>query len=699
MYISKFSAFNYRSLKQVIIRLENGKNVLVGKNNSGKSNIIKGIEILVGERFPSFQNITDNDFYTFEDVNEETGEVIEKISDDFYLEAELTGRDFDESLVLGIKKGTAFSKVKDSSILYSRLDDNEIKINFDFFQGLDELEQKEGIVPVSSGSGGKKTVWKNSIQLLDFLKNSKKIKLFFCKSRLDDDKAGYGLICIDSSGEIWISHFLSKKLRDSLVTTTVISALRSHKEDLRLVHYTWFGKLILGLWNKNKIKIQPNSDDSYEKLLKGKSLDIKNLVDQVFDSDTTAIRELLQGAIAHKSVSFKFMEDANNELHKNVKLFVNDGIDRPLHEKGTGIQSAIIISLFSLYCDQYHNTSSLLITEEPELFLHPQARRVISAELDKFLVLSSKQKRQLIISTHSTEYLKNVEPYNIIRVYKDSIKNCSICAQLSSAVSNQITIELKRFLWSNNSELFFADKVILVEGGEVYLIPAIVDKIQKGNQVLDYKNITVTRVNGKGSFLIYIKMLECFQIPYVILGDLDCFKDEVAKFIKHKNLHTLKVAVGKVKKAIGAMPVNYSGIAERLENVTKNFDAQLVQELFQKIQEGTLVPTDNQLLIATEFMKSKFVNGDKYKSIVDNLGLIEYQNIHLELRKNGMFVWEKGDLESCYTEEAQSSTTGMSKDIKALQLSYLLKIEENTIEKLFVNPKELNELVQVILTS
>ena len=30
MYISKFTAFNFRSLKQVFVRLEDGKNVIVG---------------------------------------------------------------------------------------------------------------------------------------------------------------------------------------------------------------------------------------------------------------------------------------------------------------------------------------------------------------------------------------------------------------------------------------------------------------------------------------------------------------------------------------------------------------------------------------------------------------------------------------------------------------------------------------------
>lgn len=695
MYISKFSAFNYRSLKQISIRLEKGKNVLVGKNNSGKSNIIKGLEILVGERFPSSHNITDNDFYTFEELDENTGELIEHISDNFYLEAELADRDFEETTILSIKKSTAFSIVKDSSVLYTKGEDNEIKINYTLFQGLDELEQMEGIE--FNPENRRKSTWRTSQQLLDLLKSSKMIKLFYCKARGDEEKAGYGLICFDASGKIWISHFLSKKLRDSLVTTTVISALRSHKEDLRLVHYTWFGKLILGLWNKNKVKLQPNTTESFETVLKAKSGDIKNLVDQVFDADTAAIRKILEGAIAHKAVSFKFMEDANNELHKNVKLFVNDGIDRPLHEKGTGIQSAIIISLFALYCEQYHSSSSLLITEEPELFLHPQARRVISAELDKFLDSNNKQKRQLIISTHSTEFLKNVEPFNVVRVYKNPEINCSVCTQLDTTVSQELTTELKRFLWSNNSELFFADKVILVEGGEVYLIPAIVDKVKGGNQILDYRNITVTRVNGKGSFLMYVKMLECFKIPYVILGDLDCFKDEVGKFTKHRGLTDLQISSAKVKKAISSLSIDYDKISKRLVDVSKNLDAQNIFDLFGKFQSRTLMPDDVQLQNVIEGMKSRFVSGDKYEAIITDIGEAEYRKIHSELRAHKMFIWEHGDLESCYSEEAKRKVLGVSKDIKALELSYHIKNTENPLSTLFTNIEEIYELVSLIL--
>ena len=432
MYISKYCAINFRSLRQVILRLEKGKNIIVGKNNSGKSNIIRGIEILVGEKYPTYQNFSDNDFYTYESTDELSGEINEIIADNLYLEVELAGRDFNDVVINSIKKKTAFSKVTSHKQLYFRNAEDNITVNFDFFQNLDEIEDREEVEILETFSGGrvKKTDWKSPTELLDFLKASKVLKLFFCKSRGNDEKAGFGLICEDASNNFWISHFLSKKLRDALITTTVISSLRSQKDDLRIAHYTWFGKLIEGLWVKNKLKVDPLTSKSYEVLIKEKTFDIKQLVDIVFSHETDDIRKLLAGAIAHKSISFKFLNDTKTDLYKNVEIFVNDGIDRPINEKGTGIQSAIIIALFSLYCEKFHNSSSLLIAEEPELFLHPQAKRVISSELDKFIKDSESTERQLIISTHSTEFLKNVDPYNIIRIFKNDKLNCSERRQL-----------------------------------------------------------------------------------------------------------------------------------------------------------------------------------------------------------------------------------------------------------------------------
>lgn len=53
MYISKVKINNYRSIKDLTINFNPGKNIIVGKNNSGKSNIIKAINIVLGENSPT----------------------------------------------------------------------------------------------------------------------------------------------------------------------------------------------------------------------------------------------------------------------------------------------------------------------------------------------------------------------------------------------------------------------------------------------------------------------------------------------------------------------------------------------------------------------------------------------------------------------------------------------------------------------
>ena len=87
-------------------------------------------------------------------------------------------------------------------------------------------------------------------------------------------------------------------------------------------------------------------------------------------------------------------------------LYVDDGFKSLLTDKGSGIQSAVIIGLFSYYT-KYVNavTSALLCIEEPELYLHPHARRLISDRLTDFIG----EKNQVIITTHSADFSEQAE--------------------------------------------------------------------------------------------------------------------------------------------------------------------------------------------------------------------------------------------------------------------------------------------------
>jgi len=698
VYISKLFAKNFRSLRQAVVRLENGKNVIVGKNNSGKSNIIKALELLVGEKHPSYATISQNDFYTYKCKDDE-GNLVEKVADDFYIEIELQGRDFNESEIKSMKKSAAFSKIGNISDVYKKEENEDIWVNFDFFQSLDDIENRPEIVKITETSkAGKpyetKVKWFNGEGLYQKVSTAKVIKIFLSKSRIDEDASGYGIIIIDSDNNFWVSHYMPKKFRDSIITTTVISALRSHKEDLRLNQYTWFGKLIGALWNANKTKVEPQSKKSYEELIREKSENIRVFVDAVFEENTIEMRKLLESAIAHNAVSFKFLSNSKFDLYKNVQIFVDDGIDRPINEKGTGIQSAVIIALFSQYCYRFHNSSSLLITEEPELYLHPQARRVISAELNNYIKSSKEQKRQLIISTHSTEYLRNVEPKNIIRVFKDDNLNCSVIAQLSDEVASEITKEIQRFIWSANTEMFFADKVILVEGGELYLLPALVDKILSKNQLLDYENTTVARVNGKGNFLTYLKMLHQFKIEWIVLGDLDCFRGEVRKICKHLSINEYDNEIEAITTKINASVTDFEGIKDRVDKIERNLDVQGLQNVFERFENGTIERDDEDLQKTLVYIRSRYIKVDIRNAIIEAIGIEKFTEMQKKLRNSNIFIWSFGELENYYSKNAKLLRG--SKDMKALELSYLVAEENSTLENWFENVDEINELIQRI---
>ena len=62
--ISKIIIDKYRSIDHVEINFpDNIPVVLIGENNAGKSNIIKAIDLILGEMYPKYHNPEDNEFY------------------------------------------------------------------------------------------------------------------------------------------------------------------------------------------------------------------------------------------------------------------------------------------------------------------------------------------------------------------------------------------------------------------------------------------------------------------------------------------------------------------------------------------------------------------------------------------------------------------------------------------------------------
>ena len=68
MYISQLKINNYRSFKEATVELNDGINVIIGSNNSGKSNLLRALSILFDKK--SSKKLQLDDFCKLIDVQE-----------------------------------------------------------------------------------------------------------------------------------------------------------------------------------------------------------------------------------------------------------------------------------------------------------------------------------------------------------------------------------------------------------------------------------------------------------------------------------------------------------------------------------------------------------------------------------------------------------------------------------------------------
>ncbi len=239
--------------------------------------------------------------------------------------------------------------------------------------------------------------------------------------------------------------------------------------------------------------------------------EVKDIGDEIFEG----VKEQVEGsslsvAFPGTEIRFQFNIDSRDDLYKNCLIYVDDGFVSQLTEKGSGIQSTTIIGLFNYYT-RYVNTvtSALLCIEEPELYLHPHGCRIISDRLDEFLDFD---RNQVILTTHSIEFIRTTySDLNIIMVHKDN------------ETTNAIRVNIEKYrnilIDKNQNEIFFADKVIICEGFDSFILTVIAKEMFP--KALDENNISVIAVGGKDNIDKMVKLVLRLKIKCFILSDFD----------------------------------------------------------------------------------------------------------------------------------------------------------------------------------
>ena len=246
------------------------------------------------------------------------------------------------------------------------------------------------------------------------------------------------------------------------------------------------------------IYLQPLRDPE-SGLRPGRHSQIAQLIDCLTEEDqhaefvaiaqeaNTQIQELKPVEQARKDINAQMIAVAGEELAQQTELIFSDPT---FHRIIAGLQPKIDALPFALNGLGYNNlifTSATLGTlgrspqfsfrciliEEPEAHLHPQLQVLLLRHLANVASQEGGNQVQVIASSHSPILTSQAPIDSIVCVHEsgDRVTTVSICEVEMDA---KVKKKLQRFLDATRSELFFARRILMVEGiAEALLLPVL----------------------------------------------------------------------------------------------------------------------------------------------------------------------------------------------------------------------------------
>ena len=512
MKIDKIKIKNYRLLKDFEIELENNLSLVIGKNNSGKTSFL----LLLNYFLNNTSKFNFNDFNI--EIQKEIGKVISK---------ENEGENFSFSLTVYISysKGDNLENISDL-ILNLSPDENILVLNFEYCIDKENIERAQKDFEDFKEKFNDKTA-------IDFLKRFYS-KYFKVKKRV--------LEYNNESNFIEIEDKYIKKI----INFQFISAKREVTNDegekaLSRLSYKIFNSsqssktTDISELQKKLIETDTNLDKTYEETFKEIIKNVKkfsyndNESELIIKSNLEALNILKENtSVVYKHSGHLLPEDYNGLGYMNLFAMIFN-----IH---------IVLDAFKKKNndDEKQADINLFFIEEPEAHTHPQMQYVFIKNIKTLLKDEGKELKalQTIISTHSA-HITSQSDFNDIKYFYKSENNIIVknLSELENLYGDEEYAKrnfqfLKQYLTINKAELFFTDKLILIEGDtERILLPAMMKKIDienKGDEEfipLLSQNISISEVGAYSH--IFEKFINFLNLKTLIITDIDAVKEEI----------------------------------------------------------------------------------------------------------------------------------------------------------------------------
>lgn len=579
MYISKIRIKNFRLLRDTTFLLNEDEkqelSLLIGRNNSGKTSFI-----MLFDKFYRNENYK----FNFHDFSTSLRESIFKIEEKTVIE------DLSIQMILEIK--------------------------YDINDSLENI----------------------SDFILDLDPATKTVKILF-ECSIDKDKLLKDLLLTKSERE----KFFEKNLQDYLITKNIYVFENDAdleienrgnlvKKDISSIRKLINFQVIHAKRNVSSSETTGNGKKAlsemttqyFNKEHKESSTDFFEINDAISTMDSTLDQK-------YETYFKSFLGNAKNFLNienlrvvsdlESKQLFTNhskivygDGSNNlPEHLNGLGYVNILYLLLQievkkKDFLDEKKDIN-LLFIEEPEAHTHPQMQYVFSQKIQEIIREINKQVNlQTFISTHSSHIVSQCN-FSDLRYFKlkdgnINIKNFYTDLEIKYKDKEEYFKFLKQYLTLYSSELFFAEKIIFIEGTtEKMLLPYFISQYDKSvvapENKISSQNISIIEVGANSR--AFKHFLEFIEVKTLIITDIDTTKLVITPATVRIKERESNVACAVI---MGENTSNYS-IKEFL-NIPEKTETTKLADWFSKLKANKLQDGSHFIKIAYQIEESGY---------------------------------------------------------------------------------------------
>jgi putative ATP-dependent endonuclease of OLD family len=212
-----------------------------------------------------------------------------------------------------------------------------------------------------------------------------------------------------------------------------------------------------------------------------------------------------------------------------IKLFEDEYAHpegRDASSFGHGAQRSVQIALIKCLAQIRRSKSAakgrttLLLIDEPELYLHPQAIETVRLSLTRLAT----EGYQVIFSTHSANMIARHDAHNALLIRKNNAVGTRAYPRIKDAVQSAIESADYQsetlFALTNSAQVLFNEKVILAEGKtEKAIVPELFH--QETGSTLTEAKLGLVDLGGSPNVPNAMKVLRAMGVPTKAIVDLD----------------------------------------------------------------------------------------------------------------------------------------------------------------------------------